>query len=281
MQSDSDSESDSDSVVANEADPSTASDFRQPLNYQSVSGAGPFAAMNFVRQPNFQSEFGRSWSGCLPSWVSVDEFADEADPSTALDFEQPLNLQSESGPSRVSVDEFAPGSHPDIIKCYMYPPALAICPAKPESAEEGPSTPLIDPSIDTESPSYRSAPADIDLVTPDNAAIFTTVKDVTIPAGSSLPVGAEFTKTWSMEHLASGHEYKFDQLRLVHESGGLLGEACNIRVAYTQDDIKMGTKVEVSIAGLKVPDLPEQQVTEQWRFRDSDGTPYGEPLRLR
>lgn len=84
-----------------------------------------------------------------------------------------------------------------------------------------------------------------------------------------------------MQHLASGHEYKFDQLRLVHESCGLLGAACDIKLAFNQDEIKTGEKVEVSIAGLKVPDLPEQQVVEQWRFRDVDGTAYGEPLRLR
>jgi next-to-BRCA1 protein 1 len=186
-----------------------------------------------------------------------------------------------------AVDEFAPGSHPDIIKCYIYPPSFEICPAKYE--EDRCITPTIDPSLDTETPTINpsietESPTNspvADITTPSNDSIFTGVKDLTIPAGCSLPVGAEFTKTWSMEHLVSGHEYKFDQLRLVHESGGLLGEACNIQLAFTQDEIKTGEKVEVSIAGLKVPDLPEQQVVEQWRFRDVDGTAYGEPLRLR
>jgi len=218
----------------------------------------------------------------------------EAGPSNSVDIAQPL----ESKPSTdidqplefkppTDIDEFAPGSHPDIIKCYIYPPTLAICPAKPE--DDRCITPTIDPSLDTETltinPSIDTesptASPVVDITTPSNDAIFTGVKDVTIPAGCSLPVGAEFTKTWSMKHLVSGHEYKFDQLRLVHESGGLLGEACNIQLAFTQDEIKTGEKVEVSIAGLKVPDLPEQQVVEQWRFRDVDGTAYGEPLRLR
>lgn len=208
----------------------------------------------------------------------------ESAASDAMEIDQPLGSQ----PSAI-IDEFAPGSHPDIIKCYIYPPTLAICPAKPEECVTptlNPSieaeTPLIDPSIDTESPTAATgSPSQVDITTPSNSAIFTSIKDITIPAGCSLPVGAEFTKTWSMQHLASGHEYKFDQLRLVHESGGLLGEACNIQLAFSQDEIKMGKQVEVSIAGLKVPDLPEQQVVEQWRFRDVDGTAYGEPLRLR
>jgi len=202
----------------------------------------------------------------------------EAGPSNSTEIDRTL----ESTPPTV-IDENAPGSHSDIIKCYIWPETLAICPTKPEEDQcIDPSidteTPAINPSIDTETP-HGSPVAEI--TTPSNDAIFTGVTDVTIPAGCSLPVGAEFTKTWSMKHLVSGHEYKFDQLRLVHESGGLLGEACNIKLAFTQDDIKTGERVEVSIAGLKVPDLPEQQVVEQWRFRDVDGTAYGEPLRLR
>jgi next-to-BRCA1 protein 1 len=207
----------------------------------------------------------------------------ESGPSnTAIEVDQPLEFKPST-----DIDEFAPGSHPDIIKCYIYPETLAICPAKPE--DDRCITPTIDPSLDTETPTINPSidtetPTDSlvsDITTPSNDSIFTGIKDVTIPAGCSLPVGAEFTKTWSMKHLVSGHEYKFDQLRLVHESGGLLGEACNIQLAFTQDEIKTGEKVEVSIVGLKVPDLPEQQVIEQWRFRDVDGTAYGEPLRLR
>jgi hypothetical protein len=199
--------------------------------------------------------------------------ADKFGPVEAMEIDQVP--ESKSAP--VS-DDFAPGSHPDIIKCYIYPETLAICPAKPAEDDTRCITPPLDTTNKTHTP---SPPAPADIITPNNDAIFTAVKDVTIPAGCSLPVGAEFTKTWSMEHLVSGHEYKFDQLRLVHESGGLLGEACNIQMSFNQDEIKIGKKVEVSIAGLKVPDLPEQQVVEQWRFRDVDGTAYGEPLRLR
>ena len=198
----------------------------------------------------------------------------QAGPSSAMEIDEPLEAKS----SALGLDEFEPGSHPDIIKCYMYPPTLAVCPVKPEQ-EERPMTPFIDPSIDTETPTQAYATEEI--LTPSNDAIFASVQDVTIPAGCSLPVGAEFTKTWSMKHLVSGHEYKFDQLRLVHESKGLVGEACHTHLAFNQDDIKTGEKVEVSIAGLKVPDLPDQQVTEQWRFRDVEGTAYGEPLKLR
>lgn len=111
--------------------------------------------------------------------------------------------------------------------------------------------------------------------------IFSWVRHVTISPGCTLPAGTEFTKTWRVKHFASGAEYGFDTLRLVLQSGGGLGEACNAVVEFKRESIKDGEEVDVSLEGLKVPDTPGEEVVECWRFEDKDGIAYGQPLRLR
>lgn len=107
------------------------------------------------------------------------------------------------------------------------------------------------------------------------------VRHVTIPPGCTLPVGAEFTKTWKLKHFASGDEYEFDVLRLVHKSNGELGAAVNKVVIIKRDEVKEEDEVEVTIEGLKVPDQPGEEIVEHWRFEDDKGVAYGQPLRLR
>jgi next-to-BRCA1 protein 1 len=111
--------------------------------------------------------------------------------------------------------------------------------------------------------------------------IFTRVRHSTIPTGTTLPAGAEFTKTWTVRHYAAGSEFAFDRIRLVHKSDGLLGAGCKTKVVFTQSDIVDGADMEVSLVGLVVPDLPGQEVAEMWRFEDDKGTAYGQPLRVR
>lgn len=111
--------------------------------------------------------------------------------------------------------------------------------------------------------------------------IFTWVRHVTIPAGTVLPAGAEFTKTWRVRHYASGSEYNFDKLRLVHTTEGKLGPACKTAQVVFPSDIVNGGDVEVSIAGLIVPEEPGKEITEQWRWEDAQGVVYGQPLRVR
>ena len=111
--------------------------------------------------------------------------------------------------------------------------------------------------------------------------IFSWVRHVTIHPGFTLPVGAEFTKTWSLKHFASGREYDFEKVKLVHKSEGLLGEACKCAVEFKRFDILAEEELEVAVHGLKVPDMPGQEIVEVWRFEDDKGVEYGQPLRLR
>ena len=111
--------------------------------------------------------------------------------------------------------------------------------------------------------------------------IFSWVRHMTITPGCVLPAGAEFTKTWRLKHFASGSEYEFETVKLVHQSEGLLGPACKPVVEYNRGDVKEGGEFEVSIHGLRVPDLPGREIVEHWRFEDAKGVAYGQPLRLR
>lgn len=111
--------------------------------------------------------------------------------------------------------------------------------------------------------------------------IFSWVRHVNILPGCLLPVGAEFTKTWKLKHFASGTEYDFKTVKLVHKSDGVLGDAVQVDVSFSREDVKDDEEIEVSIKGLKVPNMPGEEVVEHWRFEDENGTPYGQPLRLR
>jgi next-to-BRCA1 protein 1 len=112
--------------------------------------------------------------------------------------------------------------------------------------------------------------------------IFSWARHVTIPAGCILPAGAEFTKTWKVKHFASGDEYDFDEVRLVHQSGGkMLGDGVNPDIRFKRTEIIENAEVEISMYGLRVPNTPGEEIIEHWRFEDKNGVKYGQPLRLR
>ena len=111
--------------------------------------------------------------------------------------------------------------------------------------------------------------------------IFSWARHLTIPPGCELPAGAEFTKTWKLKHFASGSEYDFEVVRLVHKSEGLLGDAVRANISFKREEVMDDAEVQVSIVGLRVPETPGEEVVEHWRFEDEKGRPYGQPLRLR
>ncbi len=123
------------------------------------------------------------------------------------------------------------------------------------------------------------APPSKDPVTPLD--VFSYVRHVTIPPGCQLPSGAEFTKTWAFKHFAAGTEFDVETIRLVHKSEGLLGPACKAVVVFKQSEIEDQKEFDVSIHGLRVPDMPGREIVEFWRFEDDKGVEYGQPLRLR
>ncbi|WVQ81887.1 hypothetical protein IAT38_004014 [Cryptococcus sp. DSM 104549] len=114
--------------------------------------------------------------------------------------------------------------------------------------------------------------------------IFSWVRHLTIPPGTTLPAGSVFTKVWVLKHFAPGHEYDFNRVRLVHKTAGQASggvEGCAVDVSFGQEEVKEGEEVQVRIEGLKVPDRKGEEVVEWWRFVDEKGVEYGQPLRLR
>lgn len=111
--------------------------------------------------------------------------------------------------------------------------------------------------------------------------IFTWVRHATIHTGTTLPAGAEFTKTWTVRHYANGSDFDFGHVRLVHKTAGRLGSGCKANVVFHQSDIVDGADMDISLSGLIVPDTPGQEVMEMWRFEDENGIAYGQPLRVR
>lgn len=187
------------------------------------------------------------------------------------------NLPAPMQPDNQTVKVETP---PDIIKCYARPETIAewATQERNETKAEGEDVkPVID-DLPTATASGARTPMK-QPATPSD--IFTYVRHVTIPPGSTLPAGAVFTKTWKLKHFAHGDEYDFDVLRLVHHSEGLLGSACAAEIEFVQTDVKDGEEFEVSIKGLTVPNMPGEEIIEYWRFEDNDGVQYGQPLRLR
>lgn len=111
--------------------------------------------------------------------------------------------------------------------------------------------------------------------------VFAWVRHATIPAATTLPAGAEFTKTWTVRHFADGSDFDFDQLRLVLKTDGLLGNGSASSIAFAPSAVVNGEDMNVSIDGLVVPDMPGKELIELWRVEDANGVQYGQPLRVR
>ncbi|ORX38533.1 hypothetical protein BD324DRAFT_577929 [Kockovaella imperatae] len=174
--------------------------------------------------------------------VQTELLKDESRTEAVATIDEPMDISEEA--------------QAESAKAFETTPFLAVCPAAPEA-----------------SPSALA-------VTPLD--ICSWVRHTTIGPGSTLPAGAEFTKTWRLKHFASGSEFNFERLKLVLKSEGLCGEACdNVNVVLKKNDIVNDEEMEVSIHGLRVPDMPGHEILEYWRFEDEHGVSYGQPLRLR
>ncbi|BEJ17877.1 hypothetical protein CspHIS471_0701450 [Cutaneotrichosporon sp. HIS471] len=190
-------------------------------------------------------------------------------------------IHTKEGPTVVTKDEEAPRTEKekttekgDVKEGSRDPIAVII-----ESVAANPVSPedpiFIAPALRRPvTPEFESEPA-------DPLDILTWVRHSTILPGTTLPAGTEFTKTWQLYNYADGSEFGFKNLRLVHKSEGLLGDACKVHVVVHPEDIVKNANMNVTIEGLKVPHMPGRQILEHWRFEDDDGNAYGQPLRIR
>jgi len=136
-------------------------------------------------------------------------------------------------------------------------------------------------ALDAEQIVDDAAPTEGSAIPVTPLDIFSWARHVTIPAGCVLPPGAEFTKTWRVKHFASGTEYDFERVRLVHKGTGSVGDAAKKDISFAKDEVVDDAEVEISIPGLIVPETPGDEVIECWQFEDEKGVVYGQPLRLR
>lgn len=155
--------------------------------------------------------------------------------------------------------------------------------ASPSAPESQPVDPIVDIIAAAHAPDGEAGSSE-DAASGPSAGpqdICTYVRHSTIPVGTALPVGSQFSKIWKVRHFANGSEYDFESLRLVLTTDGRLGDQCNAEIKFAPKDIKDGADMDVVIEGLVVPDLPGQEITEIWRFEDANGVVYGQPLRVR
>ncbi|EIW67270.1 hypothetical protein TREMEDRAFT_33615 [Tremella mesenterica DSM 1558] len=114
---------------------------------------------------------------------------------------------------------------------------------------------------------------------PSPQDIFAWARHVTIPFGCVLPAGAEFTKTWTVKHFASGKDYDFKKVMLRYDSSVDLGVMAP--VTFDVCDVKEGQETEIKVEGLRVPQKAGEEIEVEWRIVDERGVVYGQPLRLR
>jgi hypothetical protein len=98
----------------------------------------------------------------------------------------------------------------------------------------------------------------------DNAVY---VSDVTIPDGTTVQAGKEFTKTWRIQN--TGTCTWSTSYRLAHTSGDKLDGV----VTYLKNSVGTGDSVDVSVV-LKAPTGAGSYIS-YWRMQNASGTPFG------
>jgi next-to-BRCA1 protein 1 len=193
----------------------------------------------------------------------------EAEKNKEVKKPKKIIIHTKEGPTVVTKDE-APKAEEE-TKEERSEPIVAAAEAAAIPTPVAPVEAVVERSTSPEPEAQAADPLDI----------LTWVRHTTIQPGTTLPPGAEFTKTWQLHHYAAGSEYDFKHLRLVHKSDGLLGNACKANIVFHPEDIVKNANMDVTIEGLKVPHIPGRQILEHWRFEDDQGRAYGQPLRIR
>ena len=99
------------------------------------------------------------------------------------------------------------------------------------------------------------------------------VSDVTIPDGTLLPVGQEFTKTWRVQN--SGTCQWTTGFKLIFGWGEAMGGQTVTMPAV----VATGQQIDLSVK-LKVPNKSGNNLTGYWRLEDDKNQPFGKALTV-
>jgi hypothetical protein len=102
--------------------------------------------------------------------------------------------------------------------------------------------------------------------TPCNWAMF--VKDISVPDGTRLIAGTQFTKTWRIQNIGTCNWTR--EYALVYQSGELMGAA---KENWLEATIKPGETVDISVT-FTAPSS-EGKYTSYWRLRNQNGAFFG------
>lgn len=161
---------------------------------------------------------------------------------------------------------------PEIVEALLPEAEVASEEALAPTAEEtsGNVAPLTE-GISFAEEAEVAQPASIETKIPVMNAKF--IGDVSIPDGTPLPPAAEFTKIWSLENtgdmIPAGTRVIFvGGENFSHEAGE----------AQIKEDVVVGARFLVTLAGLRAPKGAEKNHTGFWRLMDSEGQVFGDRL---
>jgi hypothetical protein len=129
------------------------------------------------------------------------------------------------------------------------------------------NTPEFSPTVSTPLPTNTSIPP-----TPGGCANLAYISDVTIPDGTTLAVGQEFTKTWRVQN--SGTCTWTTSFKLVFS----YGEAMSGKAVAVPAAVAAGQQIDLSVV-LKVPNKTGT-LSGYWRMFDDKNQPFGKILTV-
>lgn len=126
--------------------------------------------------------------------------------------------------------------------------------------------------IATAAASTETLSVEVEKPTPVLGVTF--MDDVSIPDKTPLPPAAEFTKVWKLENtgnvvIPAGTPVIFvGGEKFSHKEG-------SVRI---EEDVPVGAKFMVSLAGLRAPKVSGETYTGYWRLCDGEGQLFGDKL---